>query len=361
MKGLFKLILMIINIAATVAMIVSAYGGHVNPQLSSLPGIALMLLPLISIFMVVLLVADLLLWRRMAFLPAFTILLCASPLWNLCPLNITRPQASPGERTLKILTYNVYNFNYNHNSSSGNINNNLSTILNTDADIVCLQEAAVSKLVRWKAYQAQADSLCERYPYRSTTAGQLTVWSRYPFTEINLVQPEDPTAFFQGLKIDIDSFPVMLYNVHLQSIGLSPEDKKLYKSITNKVTTHKLEKAREGLLAKLSHAMKERAGQAVLLRQQIDSVGGQNILVAGDFNDIADCWSQREIMEHSMKSAFATTAFGPTVTYYANRFYFNIDHILYSDSFTPLNYTRIKSLASDHYPVLVTFSIPPAK
>lgn len=361
MKNLLKLILLIINIAGAAIMLVSAYGGHINPHFSSLPGIALMLLPLISIFMVLLLLADLMIWRRMAFLPAFAILVCAAPLWNLCPLNLSKPHTVPGDRELKVLTYNVYNFNYNHNSSSGNINNNLSTILSSDADIVCLQEASVWNLASWKTFQAQADSLCERYPYRHTTSGQLTVWSRYPITEIQLVQPEDPSAFFQGLKVEIDSFPVMLYNVHLQSIGLSPEDKKLYNSITRKVTSRKLEKAREGLLTKLSRAMKERAGQAVLLRQQMDSIGGTNILVAGDFNDIADCWSQREVMGQNLKSAFSTAGFGPTVTYYANRFYFNIDHILYSDSFTAVKYQRIKSLSSDHYPVLVTFSIPPAR
>ncbi|MDE6086690.1 MAG: endonuclease/exonuclease/phosphatase family protein [Muribaculaceae bacterium] len=361
MKSLIKLILLIVNIAGAIVLLISAYGGHINPQLSSLPGIALMMLPLVALIMVALLLVDLLLWRRLAFMPAFAILICAAPLWNLSPLNISITKPQHGDRELKVMTYNVCNFNYNHQSYSGDINYNLSTIIKADADIVCLQEAAIGNLATWKTYRAQCDTLNQRYPYQITNEGQLTVWSRYPITGIKLVQPEDPTAFFQCVNIEIENFPITLYNVHLQSIGLSPEDKKLYGSITRRVTSRKLEKARDGFLSKLSHAMKERAGQAVLLREQIDSIGGQNILVTGDFNDIADCWSQREVMGKDLKSAFTTAGLGPTVTYYANRFYFNIDHVLYSNGFTPVKYQRIKSLASDHYPVLVTFAIPQAQ
>ncbi len=156
----------------------------------------------------------------------------------------------------------------------------------------------------------------------------------------------------------VDSVPLNLYNIHLQSIGLSDDDKKLYGSLTRNVTSRKLEKARHGMLSKLSQAMKERAHQAIMLRNELDSVGGPNIIVAGDFNDISDCWTQRKIMGRDLKSAFTSAAVGPTVTYYANRFYFNIDHVLYSNNLQTIKYERLDSRASDHYPVLVTFSFP---
>lgn len=362
MKNLLKTLLLIINLAAAVALIVSGYGGHVSPLLSAIPGFALMLLPFFIVSVVVLLVIDLIFWRRLTFLPALALLMCASPVWNLCPLNIAHPEVRPGHRQLKLLTYNVCNFYYNETSVDGDHNYILETILDTDADIVCIQEYKPGDISTWSRFSLQVDSIVDRYPYRSIFYTKdkcpLAVWSRFPLTSFDLDQPSSSSAYFQGIEVMVDSVPLTLYNIHLQSIGLSPDDKKLYGSLTRRITSSKLEHARTGMLAKLSAAMKERATQSIMLRQQIDSVGGSNIIVAGDFNDISDCWSQRTIMGDNLHSAFTSTAVGPTVTYYANRFYFNIDHVLYNNTMQAIKYERLPSRASDHFPVLVTFSYP---
>lgn len=355
MKHIFKFILLTINIVAACALLFSGYGGHFDPASSSLPGIALMLFPAILTVVIVLILLDLLMWRRLAFLPAFAMLASAAPIWNFCPLNFGSNKLPDGYKEIKLLTYNTYNFNYVSNIDS--VNRAANTILATDADIVCIQEALATDPSEWDNVRVQADSITTRYPYRLHGPSSLAIWSRYPIDSISINQPSDPSGMFQCVKADIDGTPLILYNIHLQSIRLSNDDKALYGSLTRRPTTHKLENARYGMIAKLSAAMKERSIQAKMLRHAIDSIGGSNIIVAGDFNDIEDCHAQRVIEGSNLKSTFTTVGFGPTVTYYANRFYFNIDHILYGGDIKAIDYKCLRSRASDHYPVTGTFAL----
>lgn len=358
MKRLLKFILLVINIAVIAALIFSGYGGHFNPATSSIPGIALMLFPVILLTTCVLLIIDLITWRRVAFLPAFALLICAVPIWNFCPINLTHPKPKAGYHTFKVLSYNAFNFTNFSSTDSTDHNSTLETILSADADIVCIQEVLDRDPSFWNMDSIQIHSVLTRYPHRLRGHGSLAIWSKYPMEKIDLVQPGDPTGMFMAARVDIDGSELTLYNIHLQSLGLSNTDKELYGSITRRPTTHKLENARYGLISKLSGAMKQRTVQAHQLRAQIDSIGGTGILVAGDFNDIEDCYAQRVIEGKTLHSTFTSVGCGPTMTYYANRFYFNIDHLLYGGNLQALGYHRGHSRASDHYPISGIFAIP---
>ena len=56
-----------------------------------------------------------------------------------------------------------------------------------------------------------------------------------------------------------------------------------------------------------------------------------------------------------MRSVFRTIATGPVITYHSDRFFFNIDHVLYQGDVTPVRYRRGSIKSSDHYPIYVTF------
>lgn len=360
MKRLFKFILLVINIAVAAALIFSGYGGHFNPATSTLPGIALMLFPIVLGAVLFILFFDLITWRRLAFLPALAILACAPAVWNFCPMNLSTHTLPEGYRSIKVLSYNVSNMrDYSNNDIlPDSINPTVTAILATDADIVCLQESQVTDPSLWSNIPLQSDSITTRYPYRAHGHGTLSIWSKFPFDTLAMRQYPEASSMYQCARINIDGTPVTLYNVHLQSIGLSRDDKALYGSITRRPTTHKLENARSSMITKLSAAMRARALEAALLRQQIDSIGGSDIIVTGDFNDIEDCYAQRLIQGRTLRSAFTSAGFGPTVTYHDNRFYFNIDHILYGGRLKILEYERGRNRSSDHYSVCSTFALP---
>lgn len=145
--------------------------------------------------------------------------------------------------------------------------------------------------------------------------------------------------------------------MHLQSIGLNDDDKELFRDLTEGEVEgrRKMSRVKHQLLGKLSHAFKERAKQARLLRSQIDSIGIENVIVAGDFNDIPGCFALRELCRDDFRNAFTDAGCGPTITYHANRFYFHIDHVVYRGNMKAIGYRRGNCPNSDHYPVTVTF------
>lgn len=357
MKHLIRTILLIINLAVAVCLPVSAYGGMVNSTVSAIPGLALMVFPLVLGAAVVMILIDLVLWRRLAFLPLLTVLACAPGVWNYCPLNISRPHVQPGQRTFTLMTYNVYNLTYCLDPSSRpEVSPTLSVILAEDADIVCLQEGLMVDPSQWRVHRSQADSITARYPYRAIGRGSLEVWSKYPLDSIATPSLGDPTAMMQCVRVNIGSLKIHLYNVHLQSIGLSSADKELYDRLTRRPTTGGIEEARYDLLGKVASAMRERSRQGGEIRALIDSLpAGSCVMVAGDFNDIEGCRAQRLISGRDLKSTFTAVGCGPAVTYNANRLYFNIDHILYSAPLKAVDYRCVKIRASDHYPVIGTY------
>ena len=78
--------------------------------------------------------------------------------------------------------------------------------------------------------------------------------------------------------------------------------------------------------------------------------------MAGDFNDIQGSYALRTILgDGDMHDAYAENAFGPTITYHGNRFYFRIDHVLYRGDMEAVDIERGDTPSSDHYPLLTTF------
>ena len=59
-------------------------------------------------------------------------------------------------------------------------------------------------------------------------------------------------------------------------------------------------------------------------------------------------------MGDDLHDAYADAAFGPTITYHENRFYFRIDQILYRGP-EILSIDRGNCKSSDHYPMIATF------
>lgn len=361
MKNLLKTIWVMLNVALSALTVFSGFGGYVNPDFTTVGGIALMLFPAFFIACVVVAVVDLFIVRRTAMIPLAAMLAVAVPAWNYCPLNISSPRLAPDEIPLTVMTYNAYNFHdYRTSEITDSVSPALTEIIAGDADIVLLQEGQLFGSYLEESFPSQADSVARLYPHHAQLGEHLSVWSRYPFEAITLVQPQEYTAEFMGCLFDIDGVKLPIVNVHLQSLDLSPDDKALYRSITTQPSAEKLENARYSLISKLSAAMRRRASQARLLAEQLDTIKPcyeAGLIVGGDFNDITGCNAMITLQRLGLKDAFTSIGFGPMITYRANRFYFTIDHQMYASPLRPIAIKRGDAEASDHYPVTVTYAL----
>ena len=370
-KRNLKVVILLINIILAVITIVAAYGGKINPETTTIPAILAMTFPGWVILTIITLIIDLWLFRRISAIPVITLIVCLTPILSFSPLNFSSVKLTPEQekKSFTLMSYNVFgliDFNdfthwsksheqLKYETKSGILNPTLSFIIKEAPDIACLQEfppAIPNPLNHISALQM--DSVYAIFPHRTGVSGE-NVYSRFPLYPIDLRQPESEYCWFGAAMVHIMGHKTLVISVHFQSIGLNREDQALFHQLTEGDGTTKVKEVKQQLLGKLSNAFRERATQARLLREQIDSLNVENVIIAGDFNDIPDCYALRILAQEDFKSAFSIAGCGPTYTYHGNRFFFNIDHVLYRGKMHAVSYNRQKEGNSDHYPLEVKF------
>lgn len=359
-----------VTVCVAVAHVLSGYGGFVNPETSAIPSILNLAFPITLAATVCLL----LLWCLLRRWKTALILLAALALsWPtlavLSPLNLSKPRYNENEAKtkFKVMTYNAMSFS--GECCPGEENPTMRYVLDKDCDIVLLQEASLGR-VPFEQYEGVKPMLAElekKYPYRMSGYHDLEILSKYPYEEhrdtvkLGFGSDDDQATgyhyFVKQFDVSMPGHKLRIFDVHLQNLKLTDDDKALYREITNLNNVESRTQAsrvKHTLLSKLAVAYKKRAEHAKFIRQQLDAYDG-NALVFGDFNDTPGSWSYRTIKGKDMRDAWAECAFGPTITYHENRFYFKIDQTLYRGSLKAVNVERDKIDASDHYPQVVTF------
>lgn len=347
----------LLNIACGLCTLLAGYGGYINPDKFALAQLANMTFPGWIVLTLILLAVNLFIRKKLAWLSVAVLVACIGSILTISPLNFTSRSLSPDDesRTFTLLTYNVYNFRDNQGVNPEWGNRTLSYILSTDADIVCLQESSNLNGVGKKA---QRDSINSRYPYRlySSRSGEVLL-SKYHATEIDTPQPDWGSGSFCAYDVEVEGHEVTVVNCHLQSIGLTDDDKELYRELTDKELRNpsrsELSKVKNGIVTKLLAAFRIRAQQARYIKEFLATRKG-NVILVGDFNDVPGSYAYRTIKSDGLKDAYSECAFGPTVTYNDNRFYFRIDQMLYRGDLEAVRIKRGDLRSSDHYPLFAT-------
>jgi len=342
---------LVLDILLSCALLVTGYAGTMSPlSHSAWWGVFPLAFPIVFWATLLMLVLQLIWYRRGALVLALAFICCAGPSLTYCPLNIFNPKAPADAGSLTLLTYNTraetlctaenpYIAEY---------------ILSQDADIVTLQESHLLLSAKAGAKErALADSLRRRYPHISFggATGSQPVLSKYPIEPIHL----DVTrgSFYNG---DISAYRVILptgrriavFNVHMQSLRLA--DTSLRNAAEN-------DSGRKIVLEKLLTAAQDRARQVNKLQQWLRLYGGPDVIISGDFNDVPGCYAIRSLADVGFESVYPRVGFGPMITFNDRYLYFCIDHVLTRGSLKPLSLGRGNLKASDHYPLTVKFAI----
>lgn len=339
-----------INLLIASATIFAAYAGHISPNEMAIAPIACMLLPFAAIVTLVMIPISFLIKKWTSLIPIATVIICLSPLLNLCPLNAfnKNDHKKISNNDFSLLCYNAYNFRALDDAyPSDSTNATLSYIIHTDADIVCLQECEyLSPLKAWHVYRPQVDSLKKQYPYQiiGVENGE-SILSKFPVEKIS------SEGYYSHFRVEMDNNTIDIIDVHLRSLRLTQEEKDQYSDLTG-LSGHN--SRIKDIARKVASAAKNRARQAEKLRKYIDNIDSENIIVCGDFNDVPNCYAINTICD-DFDDAYADCGFGPTITYHGDKLYFRIDHIFYEGDFEATSITRGDIDRSDHYPLVATF------
>ena len=152
----------------------------------------------------------------------------------------------------------------------------------------------------------------------------------------------------------INSDTVRIYNVHLESIRLQPEDYILANNQKEHSQNDKKKEvtAKEGserILRRLKKAFILRGAQADLVAEHISKCP-YPIILCGDFNDTPVSYAYKKISS-TLTDAFIESGNGTGQSYAGDFPSFRIDYIMHSKGFRAYNYETIYEQMSDHYPI----------
>jgi len=361
---LIRLVLKIATIILYAVTIFAAYGGRFNPEYFTLPSVLVLALPYLAIAT---LIAGMAWFFAKAWftgaVSAITLVACWGTLKDVTPMSFSR-DAYDSTQTFKLITFNSLHLADTTNSQLPG-NRAITFLIESDADIICLQEMInledPNEIHHWD--RALIDSLYDAYPYRAgDSSSDLKILSKYPVVakHAEAGNPEDEEYWknrrrWRMFEVDINGYKLPIVNFHLDSYDLTDQERGVVTDITG-VTTAKrsYSEFRHEIFPKLGVAFRSRAASVADL---IDATTGINPVIAcGDFNDVPGSWSYREMRKAGFIDAYSETSFGPTNTFNQFMFLFHIDQIFYRGaSLRALNTKRLKLNTSDHYPMECTF------
>lgn len=354
------------NFILAAATVFSAYGGMINPDTTAIGAIAAMMFPFFLALTAIVTVIDLIWFRKQAVLNCLSIIACIGPILTLCPLNFFRPSLADIEEsglpTLKVMTFNTLNFETfvdpdadNPDAASGNPT--LDFILSQNADIVLCQEAEDIDIDEKHGFTPeQRDLMRERYPYSDVTSRGMAILSKYPFEKVKVPVADPNQLDLLRYDVSINDQRLHLFSVHMQSIGLTSDDKRMYRHLTEGDAPAGVRTVSSALLSKLAIAFRLRAAQARDVRDALNQVDGM-VLLCGDFNDIPGSYAARVIESDDMTDAYRHAGLGPAITYHGDRFFFRIDHMFYRGPIEALRVWRGECNSSDHYPLIGIYEL----
>lgn len=358
-KSAFMALWVGVNVIVAAAMIFTAFAGLIDTQKMPFAGLAGMTFIGWWIMDVVVLVVDLFVNRWLSAFPSVALLVCMKPFLTFCPLNVCSPKLTPEDsaRVFKVMAYNVLSFYDNQNPDSGVIyNRTMHEILASEADVVFIAEYDNRGNIRNYVPAAQIDSLNRIYPYCSQGIEGNTLYSKTPIMHVKLPSRHYASGSHEVFRTVVNGRGIMIFGVHLVSYGLSEQDKEAYKDMTEMDSgIDGFREVRSSIINKLYNGFADRSEQAKLVREYVEQLDGENVIVCGDFNDIPGSRPIRILEEAGLKDVYSEVGFGPMITFNDKRMYFRIDHFLYKGDFRPLSMTRGTSKSSDHYPVMATF------
>ena len=246
------------------------------------------------------------------------------------------------ENDFTVMSYNVRLFNVFEWLDRDDVPENILAFINDkNPDIICIQEFSNSADIDLKVYR-------HRYIFmggNKIKTGQ-AIFSKFPIIDQgNIAFPNsNNNVVFADIKKGKDI--IRVYNMHLQSIKISPDVNEINENI-DAINQGKSQK----LFNRISIAFKQQQQQAEMIKEHKKDCL-YPIIICGDLNNSAFSYVYRNI-KGKLKDAFeeAGKGFGPT---YKFRYYpARIDYIFADNNMTVKKFESFPEFEnSDHYPIM---------
>lgn len=342
MKKLLKILIIILNALAAIALLIASMAGLVSPSANifvSLASYGYLFLLFVNILFAVF---WLCLRSKWCILSLAVILLRFNLIHRYIQLGGTEDVETVSEDDIKLLSFNVNIFKWSDSASR----NTLDIIRSEKPDVICFQEF-FTNLPYPILDTMEALGYSDMHNFMKTSKGVYgcTTFSRYKMIK------KDKVGGTRTIFTDIvkGSDTIRIYNVHLDSYHLDETDEaEIDKMSHGKVDTVTSRRT----MRKFKTTLLKHENEVALLESHIEQCPYPSLL-CGDFNDPPASYAYGRLIKH-YSDAFCKKGHGFGSTYNGDFPAFRIDYILFDKHFKALSYKRIKSDISDHYPIIAT-------
>ena len=362
-RGFFgKVLVFILSVFAVIGVIATALSvlsPYVNPKhfvWTAFFGLAFWE---ILLFDVLVLLALLLLWSRKAWIAAIAMLIAVPGIRKSYSFGNKKAEST---NSIRVMSYNVYLFQSldKDKERKSSFERIIRVVREQSPDILCCQEFTTysGKISRNECIKAFADSIDLPYIYynKKRNYGGNVIFSKYPIVKVT-----EGTGFSQeeayGILVTVDAGEkgkFYLADIHLVSNMITTgEIEKLRKTSEYQQT---LDTVGKKVLNKLIHAYVLRSDEVTEMLQGLPPIDRPTIL-CGDFNDTPLSYTYSQIHKAGFTDTFTKVGRGIKPTYAGKLPLLRIDYIWANEQVRPLNFKRYRVKASDHYPIILDFSI----
>ena len=346
-------VLLAINVLVALLMVLCAFSSYISPYTFPVLSCAGLAFPIFLLLNFLFFAFWLFFNRRYALLPLVVMFVCIGQIRAFFPVNISMKQVP--DDAIKILSYNVMFYDSHQPHTEESPNEIVRYIQNSNADIVCLQEASFNnsnskKFLSEKVFRKALST----YPYFSFHKEKGSGWvclSRFPILSTRSIPYESVGNGTVAYELKVGNDTLLLVNNHLESNKLSIDDRTAYRDMIIDPKEDKVKTTSKLLIGKVADAVSIRASQADSVAKFIQDSKHKYVVVCGDFNDSSLSYAHR-VIGKGLNDAFIDTGNGLGVSYNRYGFYFRIDHIMASENLDLFNCTVDNSIkTSDHYPI----------
>ena len=252
------------------------------------------------------------------------------------------------EKDFTVMSYNVRLFNVFKWLDRDDVPDTILTFINEkNPDILCIQEFSNSAHIDLKVYSHKY-VLMEGNQIRTAQA----IFSKFPIiNQGNIVFPNsNNNVVFADIKKGKDI--IRVYNMHLQSIKISPDVSELDEKNIDAIDQGKSQK----LFNRISEAFKQQQQQAEIIKEHKKDCP-YPIIICGDMNNSAFSYVYRNI-KGALKDSFEEAGVGFGATYKFRYYPARIDYIFADDTMKVKKFESFPDFEnSDHYPIMARLSM----
>lgn len=357
-----KKIFVAANILTAVLFIAGASVRFFNPESWWFLGLLTFILPYLLLLLFVFIVFWLFTKPVWISVSLFTLLIGWTTVRNILSFHFLHSfEIKKKENNLRVMSWNVEQFNIQHYKDKPWIKQQMLDLINYyDPDIACFQEVVAGEKkkginyfpdiinrLKFKDYfysYAIKDDFDSYHHFGILIFSKLTIIKKQAFVN----NPNDYNSSFQYIDVLKGADTIRVFNIHLQSLKFSREnlsylDKAGLKSDSN-ITESK------SIISKIKTGFIKRSVQADFIEDEITH-SPYPVVVCGDFNDVPDSYAYATI-SNGLQDAFVEKGAGISRTFSSISPTLRIDNIFAGKKFTITQFTRVKKLLSDHFPIV---------